>query len=392
MKEAYIVSAARTAVGKAFKGSLRNTRPEDMAASVITEVINRVEGLKPEEIDDVYLGCAMPEGEQGLNFARLSVLRAGLPYSVPAITINRFCSSGLQTISFATERIISGQADVIIAGGSESMSMVPMSGVKFMANPYLADHSPDAYISMGLTAENVARKYNITRQTQDSFALGSHMKAIRAIKNGKFKDEIVPIKITTRSLDSMEKIKTSEQIFDIDEGPREDTSIEKLSALKPVFAQNGTVTAGNSSQTSDGAAAVIVMSGDKMKELGLKPLARLVSFSVGGVAPEVMGIGPVVAVPKALKFAGLNMGQIDLIELNEAFASQSCYVMQNLEMDEQKVNVNGGAIALGHPLGCTGAKLTVSIINEARRRNSRFGMVTMCIGGGMGAAGIFEFL
>jgi acetyl-CoA acyltransferase len=267
-----------------------------------------------------------------------------------------------------------------------------MSGVKFMANPYLADHSPDAYISMGLTAENVARKYNITRQVQDNFALGSHMKAVQAIKSGKFKNEIVPIKITTRSLDQMEKIKTSELIFDTDEGPREDTSIEKLSALKPVFAQNGTVTAGNSSQTSDGAAAVIVMSGDKMKELGLKPLARLISFSVGGVAPEVMGIGPVVAVPKALKFAGLNMGQIDLIELNEAFASQSCYVMQNLEMDEQKVNVNGGAIALGHPLGCTGAKLTVSIINEARRRNSKYGMVTMCIGGGMGAAGIFEFL
>lgn len=308
MKEAYIVSAARTAVGKAFKGSLRNTRPEDMAASVITEVISRAEGLKPEDVDDVYLGCAMPEGEQGLNFARLSVLRAGLPYSVPAITINRFCSSGLQTISFATERILSGQADVIIAGGSESMSMVPMSGVKFMANPYLADHSPDAYISMGLTAENVARKYNITRQMQDSFALGSHMKAVSAIKGGKFKSEIVPLKITTRSLDQMEKIKTSEQIFDTDEGPREDTSLEKLSALKPVFAQNGTVTAGNSSQTSDGAAAVIVMSGDKMKELGLKPLARLVSFSVGGVAPDVMGIGPVVAVPKALKFAGLNMG------------------------------------------------------------------------------------
>lgn len=391
MKEAFIVSGVRTAVGKAFKGSLRNTRPEDMAATVITEAIKRTPGLNPGEIDDVYLGCAMPEGEQGLNFARLAVLRAGLPETVPALTINRFCSSGLQTIAFATERIMAGFTDVIIAGGSESMSMVPMSGVKFMANPYLADHSPDAYISMGLTAENVSKKYNITREMQDNFALGSHRKAVDAIKAGKFKEEIVPMKIVTKSLDQNEKIKTTEQEFGTDEGPREDTSFEKLSLLKPVFAVNGTVTAGNSSQTSDGAAALIIMSGEKMKELGLSPLARLVSFAVAGVAPELMGIGPVAAVPKALKYGGLSLDQIDLIELNEAFASQSCYVMQELGMNDSKVNVNGGAIALGHPLGCTGAKLAVSIINEAKRRKSKYGMVTMCIGGGMGAAGIFEF-
>ncbi len=391
MKDAFIVTAVRTAVGKAFKGSLRNTRPDEMAATVIAEVVRRTPGLKPEEIDDVILGCAMPEGEQGLNFARLSALRSGLPYSVPAMTINRFCSSGLQSIAFATERIMAGHADVIIAGGAESMSLVPMTGVKFMANPHLANNNPNAYLSMGLTAENVAKKYTVTREMQDSFSYRSHMNAVAAIDAGKFKDEIVSLTIVTKSLDSKEKKITKEYIFDTDEGPRKDTTMEKLAGLKPVFAAGGSVTAGNSSQTSDGAAVVMVMSEQKMKELGLKPLARLVSYAVAGVPPEVMGIGPVVAVPKALKQASMTLNNIQLIELNEAFASQAYYVMQNLGMDEKKVNVNGGAIALGHPLGCTGAKLTVSIINEARRRKARYGMVTMCIGGGMGAAGVFEF-
>ena len=391
MKDAFIVTAVRTAVGKAFKGSLRNTRPDEMAATVIAEVVRRTPGLKPEEIDDVILGCAMPEGEQGLNFARLSALRSGLPYSVPAMTINRFCSSGLQSIAFATERIMAGHADVIIAGGAESMSLVPMTGVKFMANPHLANNNPNAYLSMGLTAENVAKKYTVTREMQDSFSYRSHMNAVAAIDAGKFKDEIVSLTIVTKSLDSKGKKITKEYIFDTDEGPRKDTTMEKLAGLKPVFAAGGSVTAGNSSQTSDGAAVVMVMSEQKMKELGLKPLARLVSYAVAGVPPEVMGIGPVVAVPKALKQASMTLNNIQLIELNEAFASQAYYVMQNLGMDEKKVNVNGGAIALGHPLGCTGAKLTVSIINEARRRKARYGMVTMCIGGGMGAAGVFEF-
>jgi acetyl-CoA acyltransferase len=391
MKDAFIVTAVRTAVGKAFKGSLRNTRPDEMAATVIAEVVRRTPGLKPEEIDDVILGCAMPEGEQGLNFARLSALRSGLPYSVPAMTINRFCSSGLQSIAFATERIMAGHADVIIAGGAESMSLVPMTGVKFMANPHLANNNPNAYLSMGLTAENVAKKYTVTREMQDSFSYRSHMNAVAAINAGKFKDEIVSLTIVTKSLDSKGKKITKEYIFDTDEGPRKDTTMEKLAGLKPVFAASGSVTAGNSSQTSDGAAVVMVISEQKMRELGLKPLARLVSYAVAGVPPEVMGIGPVVAVPKALKQASMTLNNIQLIELNEAFASQAYYVMQNLGMDEKKVNVNGGAIALGHPLGCTGAKLTVSIINEARRRKARYGMVTMCIGGGMGAAGVFEF-
>ncbi|MFQ5797862.1 MAG: acetyl-CoA C-acyltransferase [Bacteroidota bacterium] len=391
MKDAFIVSAVRTAVGKALKGSLRNTRSDELAAAVIGEVVKRTPGLEPGEIDDVIIGCAMPEGEQGLNFARLSTLRAGLPDSVPALTINRFCSSGLQTIAFATERIMAGHAEVIIAGGAESMSMVPMSGFKFMANPYLADHNPDAYLTMGLTAENVANKYNITRELQDAFSYRSHTRAIAAIKASYFKDEIVPLKIVTKALDNDVGKKTTDQTFDADEGPREDTSMEKLAALQPVFARGGSVTAGNSSQMSDGAAVVMVMSGEKMKQLGLKPLAQLRSFAVGGVPPELMGIGPVVAVPKALKQANTTLDKVDLIELNEAFAAQAYYVVQNLGMDDNKVNVNGGAIALGHPLGCTGAKLTVSIINEARRRNAKLGMVTMCIGGGMGAAGVLEF-
>lgn len=391
MNDAYIVSGVRTAVGKAFKGSLSTVRPDDLAATVFQELIRRTPITNPEEINDIILGCAMPEGEQGLNFARLSALRAGVPVSVPAMTINRFCSSGLQAIAFASERIMVGQADLVIAGGSESMSMVPMSGFKFMANPYLAQHHPDAYLTMGLTAENVAKKYNITREMQDRFSFRSHQRAVVAIKTGKFAEEIVPVKVVTKTLGPDGKKKTAEKTFSVDEGPREDTSMEKLAALRPVFAEGGSVTAGNSSQMSDGAAAVVVMSERKMKESGLRPLARLMSYAVGGVPPEVMGIAPVVAVPKALKHANLTLDKIDLIELNEAFASQAYYVVQHLGMDEEKVNVNGGAIALGHPLGCTGAKLTVSIINEARRRKARYGIVTMCIGTGMGAAGVFEF-
>ena len=391
METAFIVSATRTAVGKSSKGGLKNVRPDDLAATVIAEVVNRAKVVDKNEIDDVIFGCALPEGEQGLNFSRLASLRAGLPHTVPAFTINRFCSSGLQTISLASERITCGNADIIIAGGAESMSMIPMSGRKFSANPVLVDEIPNAYLSMGLTAENVAKQFGITRQMQDEFAFKSHANAIAAIKSGKFKDEIVPLKFITTSLDKNEKKINKENIFEVDEGPREDTTIEKLSALKPVFALGGTVTAGNSSQTSDGAAAVMVMSENKMKQLNLQPLARLISFAVGGVPPEIMGIGPIVAIPKALKRAGLKLSDIDLIELNEAFASQSYYIIKNLEMDESKVNVNGGAIALGHPLGCSGAKLTVSIINEAKRRKAKYGLVTMCIGGGMGAAGVFEF-
>lgn len=393
MTEAYIVSATRTAVGKANKGTLRNTRPDDMAAACIAELVNRTPQLDPKEIDDVIIGCAFPEGEAGMNFGRLSALRAGLPKEVPGMTINRFCSSGLQSIAFASERIMCGHADVIIAGGSESMSLVPMGGNKVSANPYMVEHLPDIYLSMGVTAENVAKRYNITREMQDRWALRSNLRAVAAIKDGKFKDEIVPLKVVEKTIDEKGKRKTKEIVFDTDEGPRADTSMEKLAALKPVFiAENGTVTAGNSSQTSDGAAAVIVMSKEKMHSLGLKPMARFVSFALGGVHPDEMGIGPVKAIPKALKMAGLTLDKIDLIELNEAFASQAYYVITHMEMDEEKVNVNGGAIALGHPLGCSGAKLTVQIVNEAKRRNAKYGLVTMCVGGGMGAAGVFEFM
>lgn len=393
MTEAYIVSATRTAVGKANRGTLRNTRPDDTAAAVIAELLKRTPQIDPKEIDDVIIGCAFPEGEQGMNFARIASLRAGLPHEVPATTINRFCSSGLQSIAFASERIMCGHADAIIAGGAESMSLVPMGGNKVAANPYMVEHLPDIYLGMGLTAENVAKRYNITREMQDKWSLRSHQRAVAAIKEGKFKDEIVPLKIVEKTIDEKGKRKTKEIVFDTDEGPRADTSLEKLQALKPVFvAENGTVTAGNSSQTSDGAAAVIVMSKEKMQSLGLKPMARFVSFALGGVHPDEMGIGPVKAIPKALKMAGLSLDQIDLIELNEAFASQAYYVIKHLGMNEEKVNVNGGAIALGHPLGCSGAKLTVQILNEAKRRKARYGLVTMCVGGGMGAAGVFEFL
>ncbi len=392
MQDAVIVTAVRTAVGKAKKGTLKDFRPDEMLATVISEAVKRTPNLKLEEIDDVVIGCAFPEGEQGLNVARIASLRAGLPVSVPAMTINRFCSSGLQSIALAAERIKLGYADVIIAGGVESMSMVPMSGNKFSANPYLAENYPEMYISMGLTAERVAEKYQITRQMQDEFALRSHQKAIKAIQEGKFKDEVVPLKVVNKYINGKGEKVVEEKVFDIDEGPRADTSLEKLAQLKPAFKEGGTVTAGNSSQMSDGAAVVIVMSDKKANELGLKPIARFVSYAVAGVPPEIMGIGPVEAIPKALKLAGLKLEDIGLIELNEAFAAQSLAVIKLAGLNEEIINVNGGAIALGHPLGCTGTKLTVSILNEMRRRNVRYGMVTMCIGGGMGAAGIFELL
>ncbi len=392
MQDAVIVTAVRTAVGRAKKGTLKDFRPDEMLAAVISEAVKRTPNLKPEEIDDVIIGCAFPEGEQGLNVARIASLRAGIPVNVPAMTINRFCSSGLQSIALAAERIKLGYADMIIAGGVESMSMVPMMGNKFSANPYLAENYPEVYISMGLTAERVAEKYQITRQMQDEFALKSHQKALKAVQEGKFKDEIVPLKVVNKYINGKGEKVVEEKVFDTDEGPRADTSLEKLAQLKPAFKEGGTVTAGNSSQMSDGAAVVVVMSEKKANELGLKPMASFVSYAVAGVPPEIMGIGPVEAIPKALKLAGLKLEDIGLIELNEAFAAQSLAVIKLAGLNEDIVNVNGGAIALGHPLGCTGAKLTVTILNEMRRRNVRYGMVTMCIGGGMGAAGIFELL
>lgn len=392
MREAVIVSAVRTAVGKAPRGTLRTVRPDELAAIVVKAAIERVPGLDPREVEDVIMGCAMPEGEQGMNIARIAAQRAGLPDTVCGVTINRFCASGLQTIATAAQQIITGQADVIVAGGAESMSMVPMGGNKFSPNPYLAVHDPAVYLGMGLTAENVARDFKISREDQDAFALQSHQKALRAQQEGRFAPSIVPVEVEVVELDAEGNRVTRHITFDRDEGPRADTSAEALAKLKPVFAANGTVTAGNSSQTSDGAAAVVVMSRDKAEALGVKPRARFLSFAVGGVAPEVMGIGPVVAIPKALKLAGLNLSDIDLIELNEAFAAQALAVIRELGLDMEKVNVNGGAIALGHPLGCTGAKLTVQILDELERRGGRYGLVTMCIGGGMGAAGIFERL
>jgi acetyl-CoA acyltransferase len=395
MREAVIVSSVRTPVGKAFKGSLRATRPDDLAAIVIQEAIRRVPGLDPKEIEDVILGCAMPEGEAGMNVARIASQRAGLPAEVPAITINRFCSSGLQAIATAAERIMVGAADVILAGGTESMSMIPMGGNKISPNPWLMDHYPDAYLSMGLTAENLAKKYGITREKADAFSLASHQKALAAIAAGKFKDEIVPVEVLATVVSNgsnghAAKAKTTTTLFEMDEGPRADTSMEALAKLKPAFHARGTTTAGNSSQTSDGAAAAIVMSAEKARALGAKPMARFLGFATAGVPAEIMGIGPAYAIPKALKLAGLKLDQIDVIELNEAFAVQSLAVIQEAGLDPARINPNGGAIALGHPLGCTGAKLTASILRELGRRNARYGMVTMCIGGGMGAAGIFE--
>ncbi|CCQ96518.1 acetyl-CoA C-acyltransferase [[Clostridium] ultunense Esp] len=377
-------------MGKAPKGSLRNVRPEDMGAAVIEALLARVPTLKPEEIEDVIIGCAFPEGEQGMNMARNILLRAGLPDSVPGMTVNRYCSSGLQTIAMAAERIMLGFADVIIAGGVESMSLIPMGGHKVAPNPWLVDHRPEVYMSMGITAEEVARRYRISREDQDRFALRSHERAAKAVQEGKFKEEIIPIQVTQRALNEKGRVEEHEFLFDTDEGIRYDTSLEKLSQLKPAFRLGGTVTAGNSSQTSDGAAAVLIMSEEKARELGLPPLLYYRSFAVAGVAPEIMGIGPIYAIPKALKMAGISLDEVDLIELNEAFASQSLAVIRELSLDEEKVNVNGGAIALGHPLGCTGAKLTVTLMHEMRRRKARYGVVTMCIGGGMGAAGVLS--
>ena len=387
MKEAVIVSTARTAVGRAKRGTLAHTRPDDMAAVVIQEVLRRAPGVEPEMVEDVILGCAFPEGEQGMNVARIALLRAGLPYTIAAMTINRFCSSGLQSIALAAERIMAGFGSCIIAGGTESMSMVPMVGFKFSPNPWLATHYPESYMGMGLTAERVAAEFGISREDQDAFGYRSHMRAIAAQDAGKFKDEIVPLEAEVVTVQGRKTV-----IFDTDEGPRRDTSLEAMARLKPAFKQNGTVTAGNSSQMSDGAAAVLVMEREKAESLGLKPLVRFLGFAAAGVRPEMMGIGPVKAVPKALKLTGLNLSDIGVIELNEAFAAQSLAVIRELGLDEDKVNVNGGAIALGHPLGCTGAKLSVQIIHEMLREGHRYGMVTMCIGGGMGAAGIFENL
>jgi acetyl-CoA acyltransferase len=394
MREAVIVSSVRTPVGKASKGVLRATRPDDLAAVVIREAVARAGGLDPKEIEDVILGCAMPEAEQGMNVARIAALRAGLPVETSAMTINRFCSSGLQAIALAAERIMAGQGDVAVAGGTESMSMVPMGGNKISPNPSLMDSYPDAYLGMGLTAENLAKKYGITREQSDEFSFASHQKALAAIAAGKFKDEIVPVEVNYASFESNgngnSKAKNVKINFDTDEGPRSDTSVEVLGKLKPAFHARGVVTAGNSSQMSDGAAAAVVMSAERARALGLKPLARFLAFATAGCLPEEMGVGPVYAIPKALKIAGLTIDQIDVIELNEAFAAQSLAVIKLAGLDPARVNVNGGAIALGHPLGCTGAKLTATILRELDRRKGRYGMVTMCVGGGMGAAGIFE--
>jgi acetyl-CoA acyltransferase len=392
MKSAVIVSVARTAVGKAPRGALRNTRPDDMAGVVIKEVVGRVPGLDVSEIEDVILGCARPEAEQGNNVARIASLRAGLPVSCSAMTINRFCSSGLQSIALASERIMAGSAEVIVAGGTETMSMIPMGGFQFSPNPHLMESYPDAYLSMGLTAENLARKHQISREEADQFSLRSHQRALAAIDAGKFKDETVPLEVVEVSLNGSDKPQTHRIVFDTDEGPRRDTSLEALARLKPAFHAHGTVTAGNSSQTSDGAAAAVVMSMEKAEALGAKPLARFVAYATAGTLPEEMGVGPVYAIPKALKLAGLKLADIELIELNEAFAAQALSVIKLAGLDLEKINVNGGAVALGHPLGCTGAKLTATLLGEMKRRQARYGMVTMCVGGGMGAAGIFENL
>jgi acetyl-CoA acyltransferase len=390
MKEDFIVSAARTPVGKAPNGKIRTVRPDDLAAIAIKGALARVPQLAPDQIEDVILGCAMPEAAQGMNIARIATQRAGLPDNVPAVTINRFCASGLEAIAMGAQRILSGVADVIVAGGTESMSQVPMGGFKMSPNPCLVDQMPDAYLAMGLTAENVAAKFTVSREDADAFAYASHQKAIAALDAGRFKEESVSVPVREVTLDAKEKRKVTEFNFDADEGPRRDTSPERLAVLKPAFGAKGTVTAGNASQRSDGAAAVVLMSGEKMKELGLKPLARFVTYAVAGVPPGIMGIGPVQAIPKALQQAGLKIEDIDLIELNEAFACQALAVIRHAPLPAERVNVNGGAVALGHPLGATGAKLTVSILHELKRRNGRYGLVTMCVGGGMGGAGIFE--
>jgi acetyl-CoA acyltransferase len=391
MREAVIVAGARTPVGKAKKGALAHVRPDDLGAIVVRETLRRA-GNYEGTIDDFIFGCAMPEAEQGMNVARNIGALAGLPYSVPAITINRFCSSGLQSIAYAAQGILLGNMDTAIAGGTESMSLVPMMGHVIRPNIKLAETAPQYYMGMGHTAEKVAEKYGISREDQDAFAVRSHKRATKAVQEGKFKDEIVPVEISTKSVGLDHKLTVETTLFLQDEGIRPDTNLEVLGKLKPAFSITGTVTAGNSSQTSDGAAAVMVMERKKAEALGLKPMAKFRSFAVAGVPPEIMGVGPVAAIPKALKLAGLELSQIGLIELNEAFASQSIQVIRELGLDENKVNVNGGAIALGHPLGCTGAKLTLTLLHEMKRRNEQFGIVTMCIGGGMGAAGVFELL
>ncbi|AGT33346.1 acetyl-CoA acetyltransferase [Geobacillus genomosp. 3] len=390
MREAVIVAGARTPVGKAKKGTLAHTRPDDLGALVVKETLKRA-GNYDGNIDDLIIGCAMPEAEQGLNVARNIGALAGLPHTVPAITINRYCSSGLQAIAYAAERVMLGHSDTVIAGGVESMSMVPMMGHVVRPNARLAEEAPEYYMSMGHTAEQVAKQYGVSREDQDAFAVRSHQRAAKAIAEGKFDDEIVPVEVVVRKVEN-NKLVEETVVFAQDEGVRPETNMETLAKLRPAFAANGTVTAGNASQMSDGAAAVMVMDREKAASLGLKPLGKFRSFAVAGVPPEVMGIGPVAAVPKALKLAGLELSDIGLIELNEAFASQSIQVIRELGLDEEIVNVNGGAIALGHPLGCTGAKLTLSLLHEMRRRDVQFGIVTMCIGGGMGAAGVFELL
>lgn len=397
MREVVIASSVRTAVGKAYKGTLRNTRPDDMAATAINGALERLPQIDKNEIEDVMIGCAMPEAEQGMNVARIASLRAGLPVEVSAMTVNRFCASGLQSIALAADRIANGGAEVIVAGGTESMTMIPMGGHKVSANPWLVNNYPDSYLSMGLTAERLAKHFSITREKADEFSYHSHQKAAHAIASGHFRDEIIPMNVTfttpiimaTRGSAAV-KLQPQTVTFAIDEGPRADTTVEVLATLKPAFHTKGVVTAGNASQMSDGAAAAVVMSAERAKRSGIKPLARFVAFAIAGCSPEEMGIGPVFAIPKVLKMAGLSLDNIDVFELNEAFAVQALAVIEELGLDPKKVNPNGGAVALGHPLGCTGAKLTATIIQELKRNNGRYGIVTMCVGGGMGAAGIIE--
>lgn len=391
MSDPVIVCGVRTPVGKALKGTLVHYRPDDLAGQVIRGVLERVPAIPKEDVDDVVMGCAMPEAEQGMNMANIAKFVAGLPYTVPAMTINRFCSSGLQSIAIANDSIVAGRNEVVIAGGAESMSFVPLGGMKFAPNPDLVDRSDAFYLSMGHTAERVAEKYGITRQQQDQFSLESHQKALKAIAEGRFKDQVIPVQYEHTSLESGKR-KTKQVILENDEGPRADTNLEALGSLKPAFKANGTVTAGNSSQMSDGAGAVLVMSQERAKKFQCQPAARLKAYAVAGVPPELMGIGPIAAIPKALKQANLTLKDIGLIELNEAFAAQALAVIKDLGIDPATVNVNGGAIALGHPLGATGAILSVKLMNEMMRRKVRFGIVSMCIGGGMGAAGIFELL
>jgi acetyl-CoA acyltransferase len=386
MQDAVIVAAVRTAIGKAPSGTLRYTRPDDLAAAVIAEAVRRAPGLDPSDIDDVILGCAMPEAEQGLNVARIASLRAGLPVSASAVTVNRFCSSGLQAIAYGAERIMCGFGDVVVAGGTESMSLVPMGGHKVAPNPTLSREYPDVYLTTGLVAENHARESHVSREAQDAFALRSHQRALAAIDAGRFRDEILPI--TVKVIDAPRSVR--EITFDTDEGPRRDTSMQALAKLRPVFRADGSVTAGNSSQTSDGASAVVVMSGARAKALNLQPLGRFVAFATAGVKPELFGIGPVPAIRKVLKIAGLSLADMDIVEINEAFASQLLACLQELDVDPERLNPNGGAIALGHPLGCTGARMTTSVLYELRRRKARYGLVSMCVGGGMGAAAVFE--